>query len=59
MEESPNNKLLKKTILSTKWFIETTIGNIKDVYLFKERIGKGSFGVVYLVEHKVSSNYNY
>ena len=42
----------KKIILSKQWFIDAHSGNIKDVYHFKERLGAGGFGVVYLAEHR-------
>ena len=49
MQESNMDNSL---ILSKKWFIDSPAGNIKDVYHFIERVGKGSFGVVYHVEHR-------
>jgi hypothetical protein len=37
-----------KIKLSKQWFIDSFVGNIKDVYHFEERLGSGGFGVVYL-----------
>ena len=46
-----------KLVLSKQWFIDSHVGNIKDVYHFEERLGSGGFGVVYLAQHRKSGNY--
>lgn len=38
--------------ISKQWFIDSHIGNIKEVYHFQERLGAGGFGVVYLAKHR-------
>lgn len=43
-----------KIKLSKQWFIESHVGNIKDVYHFIERLGAGGFGVVYLAEDRAT-----
>ncbi len=43
-----------KIKLSKQWFIESHVGNIKDVYHFVERLGAGGFGVVYLAEDRAT-----
>ena len=48
-----------KMRLSKQWFIDSHMGNIKDVYHFVERLGSGGFGVVYLAEHRKSSKIIY
>jgi serine/threonine protein kinase len=45
--------------LNKQWFIESHVGNIKDVYHFVERLGAGGFGVVYLAEDRATGkSYN-
>ena len=41
-----------KIKLSKQWFIDSHVGNIKDIYHFEERLGSGGFGVVYLATHR-------
>jgi serine/threonine protein kinase len=42
------------------WFIDSHNGNIKEEYHFIEKIASGGFGVVYLAEHRKTSNiYSY
>jgi hypothetical protein len=43
-----------KIVMYKQWFIDSHVGNIKDVYHFEERVGSGGFGVVYLATHKKS-----
>ena len=38
------------------WFIDSHNGNIKEEYHFIEKIASGGFGVVYLAEHRKTSN---
>ena len=45
----------QKLILSKQWFIDSFVGNIKEVYHFSERLGSGGFGVVYLATHRKTS----
>lgn len=46
-----------KIHISKQWFIDSYNGNIKEEYHFIERIGSGGFGVVYLAEHRRTSNH--
>ena len=39
---------------NTPMFLDSTKGNIKEQYHFKEKLANGGFGVVYLAEHRVS-----
>ena len=48
-----------KLILSKQWFIDSFVGNIKEVYHFSERLGSGGFGVVYLATHRKTSKQRY
>jgi serine/threonine protein kinase len=36
------------------WFVDAFEGNIKDSYMFMEKLASGGFGIVYLAEHKAS-----
>ena len=37
-----------------QYFVDSTKGNIKEVYSFKTKLANGGFGVVYLAEHRES-----
>lgn len=56
LKESGKNKLLSKLVIQRQWFIDSKVGNIKDMYHFVERVGSGAFGVVYLAEHRKYGN---
>jgi hypothetical protein len=38
------------------WFIDSHEGNIKEAYHFVEKLANGGFGIVYLAEHRKTSN---
>jgi len=34
------------------WFIDSYVGNIKQVYSFERKLSSGAFSVVFLVKHR-------
>ena len=36
------------------YFMDSTKGNIKEVYSFQQKLANGGFGIVYLAEHRES-----
>jgi len=37
-----------------QYFVDSTKGNIKEVYSFQQKLANGGFGIVYLAEHRES-----
>lgn len=37
-----------------QYFMDSTKGNIKEVYSFQQKLANGGFGIVYLAEHRES-----
>ena len=37
-----------------QYFVDSTKGNIKEIYSFQQKLANGGFGIVYLAEHRES-----
>jgi len=40
--------------IQPQYFVDSTKGNIKEVYSFQQKLANGGFGIVYLAEHRES-----
>jgi len=48
----------KNIILSSQgWFIDSIVGNIKQVYSFEKRLSGGAFSIVFQVRHRETGRY--